>query len=224
MPAQDDGSRNDPLAGQNIMSCNHYQHDFDALRAASTRVVTAVAAESSTMIAGRAAVAVAERPGATPVTFRGGRDGFPGGEYGRTGDPDACAATLRQVLTSRSSPPLRRSPAPSARSSRTAAGEGRDTAKCANRPDRTTGATGASGFHYRMGFVHSASSATEMGLGAQSRRYGRRPGSGLVSSGRPGLAVLRAVALGTRRWHTKPQGYDAPNVGMVLSASLVAVI
>jgi len=104
LPAQDDGSRNDPLVGQNIMSCNHDQHDFDALRAASTRVVIAVAAESSTMIAGRAAVAVAERLGTTPVTFPGGRDGFPGGEYGRTGDPDAFAATLRQVLTSRSSP------------------------------------------------------------------------------------------------------------------------
>jgi hypothetical protein len=98
-PAQDDGSRNDPLARQNIMSCNHCQHDFGALRAASTRVVIAVAAESSTMIAGRAAVAVTGRLGTTPVTFPGGRDGFPGGEYGRTDDPDAFAATLRQVLT-----------------------------------------------------------------------------------------------------------------------------
>ena len=52
------------------------------------------------MIAGRAAVAVAGRLGATPVTFPGGRDGSPGGEYGRTGDPDASAATPRQVLTS----------------------------------------------------------------------------------------------------------------------------
>ena len=100
MAAQDDGSRNDPLAGQNIMSCHHNQHDSGALRAASKRVVIAIGAESSTMIAGRAAVAVVGRLGTTPVTFPGGHDGSPGGEYGKTGDPDAFAATLRQVLTS----------------------------------------------------------------------------------------------------------------------------
>ena len=53
LPTTDDGSRNDPLVGQNIISCNHYQHDFDALRAASTRVVVAVGAESSRMMAGQ---------------------------------------------------------------------------------------------------------------------------------------------------------------------------
>lgn len=52
------------------------------------------------MLAGRAAVAVAERLRTTPVTFPGGHDGFLGGEYGSTGDPDAFATTLRKVLTS----------------------------------------------------------------------------------------------------------------------------
>ncbi len=66
LPAEDDGSRNDPLLGQNIVTCNPYRHDFDALRAASTRVVIGVGAESGQMIAGRAAVAVAERLG-TPA-------------------------------------------------------------------------------------------------------------------------------------------------------------
>jgi hypothetical protein len=33
-----------------------------------------------------------------PVTFPGGHDGFLGGEYGSTGEPDAFAATLRKVL------------------------------------------------------------------------------------------------------------------------------
>ena len=33
LPAEDDGSRNDPLVGQNIVTCNTYRHDFDALRA-----------------------------------------------------------------------------------------------------------------------------------------------------------------------------------------------
>ena len=89
LPTEDDGSRNDPLVGQNMISGSHYQHDFDALRTASTRIVVGVGTESSRMIPGRAAVAVAERLGTTPVTFPGGHDGFLGGEYGRTGDPDA---------------------------------------------------------------------------------------------------------------------------------------
>jgi pimeloyl-ACP methyl ester carboxylesterase len=97
--AEDDGSRNDPLVGQNIISCNHYRHDFDALRSASCRIVVGVGAESGQMLPGRAAVAVAERLGTTPVTFPGGHDGFLGGEYGRTGAPDAFATTLRKVLT-----------------------------------------------------------------------------------------------------------------------------
>jgi hypothetical protein len=99
LPSEDDGSRNDPLVGQNMISGSHYQHDFDALRAAPTRIVVGVGAESGQMIPGRAAAVVAERLGTTPVTFPGGHDGFLGGEYGRTGDPDAFAATLRKVLT-----------------------------------------------------------------------------------------------------------------------------
>ncbi|HEY0542752.1 MAG TPA: alpha/beta hydrolase [Actinoallomurus sp.] len=97
--AEDDGSRDDPLVGQNMISCSHYQHDFDALRVAPTRIVVAVGAESGRMIAGRAAVGVAGRLGTTPVTFPAGHDGFLGGEYGRTGAPDAFATTLREVLT-----------------------------------------------------------------------------------------------------------------------------
>jgi pimeloyl-ACP methyl ester carboxylesterase len=99
LPAGDDGSRDDPLVGQNMISCTHYQHDFAALRGASTRIVLAVGAESANLITGRAAVAVAQRLGTEPVTFPGGHDGFLGGEYGRTGAPEAFAATLREVLT-----------------------------------------------------------------------------------------------------------------------------
>jgi pimeloyl-ACP methyl ester carboxylesterase len=98
LPGEDDGSRNDPLVGQNIITCNAYQHDFGALRAASTRVVIGVGAQSGAILPGRAAVAVAERLGTSPVTFPGGHDGFPGGEFGSTGEPDAFAATLRTVL------------------------------------------------------------------------------------------------------------------------------
>jgi len=98
LPAEDDGSRNDPLVGQNIVTCNTYRHDFDALRAGSTRVVIGVGATSGQMIAGRAGLAVAERLGTPPVTFPGGHDGFLGGEYGGMGEPDAFAATLHKVL------------------------------------------------------------------------------------------------------------------------------
>jgi pimeloyl-ACP methyl ester carboxylesterase len=99
LPADDDGSRDDPLLGQNMISCTHHRHDFDALRAASSRVVIAVGTESSRVLTGRTAVAVAERLATPPVTFPGGHDGFLGGEYGTTGDPDAFATTLREVLT-----------------------------------------------------------------------------------------------------------------------------
>ena len=39
LPAEDDGSRADPLLGQNIITGTHYEPDFDALRAAPTRIV-----------------------------------------------------------------------------------------------------------------------------------------------------------------------------------------
>ena len=98
LPTEDDGSRSDPLVGQNIISGSHYEHDFDALRAAPTRIVIGVGEESGQAVAGRAGTAVAERLRITPVTFPGGHDGFLGGEFGRTGKPDAFAAILRAVL------------------------------------------------------------------------------------------------------------------------------
>jgi pimeloyl-ACP methyl ester carboxylesterase len=100
LPTEDDGSRDHPLVGQNMISGSHYEHDFAALRKAPTRVIVAVGEESGQMVAGRAGLAVAERLGATPVTFPGGHDGFLGGEYGGMGKPDAFAATLRTVLDS----------------------------------------------------------------------------------------------------------------------------
>jgi len=98
LPTQDDGSRTDPLLWQNIVTSNAYEHDIDAIRAAQTRVVAAVSEDSPTTIAGRGAVAIAERLGIAPLTFPGGHDGFLGGEYGGMGKPDAFAARLREVL------------------------------------------------------------------------------------------------------------------------------
>ena len=99
LPTADDGTRDDPLLGLNIVTCTHYRPDFAALKAAPTRIVVGVGAESATMMAGRCAIAVAESLGVEPVTFPGGHDGFLGGEYGSTGQPDGFAATLRTALS-----------------------------------------------------------------------------------------------------------------------------
>ncbi len=53
---------------QNIISCTHYEPDFDALRAASTRIVLAAGVEVGRPAgAPRGAIAVAERLGTEPV-------------------------------------------------------------------------------------------------------------------------------------------------------------
>jgi hypothetical protein len=98
LPASDDGTRGDPLLGQNMVTCNAYEPDFEALRAASTRILIGVGEETGEALPRRTAIAVAECLGQSPVTFPGGHDGFLGGEYGSTGKPDAFAATLRDLL------------------------------------------------------------------------------------------------------------------------------
>ena len=98
LPTEDDGTRTDPLLGQNITTCTHYEPDFEALRAASTRIVLGAGVESEGQMANRGAHAVAERLGTTTVPFPSDHGGFLGGEYGQAGDPDAFAAKLREVL------------------------------------------------------------------------------------------------------------------------------
>ncbi|MEU8661248.1 alpha/beta fold hydrolase [Actinoplanes philippinensis] len=98
LPAEDDGARDDVLLGQNLVTCCLYEPDFDALRAAPTRVVVAVGAESEDELACRSARGVAERLGLPPVVFPSNHSGFLGGEYGQHGDPVRFAATLREVL------------------------------------------------------------------------------------------------------------------------------
>jgi hypothetical protein len=46
LPTEDDGTRTDPLLGQNMITGTHYEPDFDALRSASTRIVVAAGRES----------------------------------------------------------------------------------------------------------------------------------------------------------------------------------
>jgi pimeloyl-ACP methyl ester carboxylesterase len=97
LPTADDGSRDDPLLG-NMISGTHYEPDFDALRAAPTRVVVAAGTESEGEMTYRAAVAVAERLGQEAVIFPSHHGGFLGGEFGQQGEPEAFAAKLREVL------------------------------------------------------------------------------------------------------------------------------
>lgn len=98
LPDGDDGKRDDPLLGQNMVAGAQWKPPYEALRAASTRIVLAVGEESSQALAGRAAVAMADRLGLSPVSFPSHHGGFLGGEYGYAGKPDAFAAKLREVL------------------------------------------------------------------------------------------------------------------------------
>ncbi|MFL6045554.1 MAG: alpha/beta fold hydrolase [Propionibacteriaceae bacterium] len=99
MPTDDDGSRTDPMLGESIIVLTHYEPDFEALRRAGTRIVIAAGEGSEGEMANRGAYATAARLGTEPVIFPSDHGGFLGGEYGQTGDPDAFAAKLRQVLT-----------------------------------------------------------------------------------------------------------------------------
>jgi pimeloyl-ACP methyl ester carboxylesterase len=98
MPTDDDGSRTDALLAQNIITCTHFEPDFDVLRAASTRIVIAAGEESGQQLARRGAEAAAGRLGLTTVIFPSDHGGFMGGEYGQAGKPDEFAAKLREVL------------------------------------------------------------------------------------------------------------------------------
>jgi pimeloyl-ACP methyl ester carboxylesterase len=98
LPAIDDGSRDDALLGQNLMTCTAYQPDVTALRSASTRIVVGAGTASEGELANRAAHALADRLGTEAVPFPSDHGGFLGGEYGQRGEPEAFAVTLRGSL------------------------------------------------------------------------------------------------------------------------------
>lgn len=98
LPTEDDGSRDDPLLSQDDSGTQFQRLDSEAILAAPTRVVVAAGVESEGQLTQRVAVEVAERLGTEVVAFPSGHGGFLGGEYGQTGEPDAFAATLREVL------------------------------------------------------------------------------------------------------------------------------
>jgi pimeloyl-ACP methyl ester carboxylesterase len=98
MPAEDDGSRDDPLLSDRSSAVSSYRPDVEALAAAPTRVVIAVGEESLDTFTGRAAVATAALLGQQATVFPSHHGGFIGGEFGYAGQPEAFARTLREVL------------------------------------------------------------------------------------------------------------------------------
>jgi pimeloyl-ACP methyl ester carboxylesterase len=98
MPAEDDGSRDDPLLSDRSVAILYYRPDVDALAAAPTRVVVAVGEESVGTFTGRTAVATAELLGQQATVFPSHHGGFSGGEFGYAGQPEAFARKLREVL------------------------------------------------------------------------------------------------------------------------------
>lgn len=98
MPAEDDGTRGDSMLQLNIRTITGYEHDFDALRAAPTRIVIGAGAESAGEMPHRGALGVAERLGQEAATFPSHHGGFLDDTFGWAGEPEAFATTLREVL------------------------------------------------------------------------------------------------------------------------------
>ncbi|MEU6617926.1 alpha/beta fold hydrolase [Streptomyces parvus] len=98
MPAEDDGSRDDPLLSDRSWAVSDHRPDVDAINAAPTRVVIAVGEESRTVQTGRTSDAAAELLGQRVTVFPSHHGGFLDGEFGYPGKPDEFAARLREVL------------------------------------------------------------------------------------------------------------------------------
>jgi len=98
MSVEDDGSRDDPLLGQNNRTCVPFEPDLVALQASPTRVVVAAGEESALVVTGRAAAGLADALGVDVTLFPSHHAGFLGGEHGQHGQPEAFATRLRAVL------------------------------------------------------------------------------------------------------------------------------
>lgn len=98
MPADDDGSRDDPLLSDRSWAITSYRPEVAALVAAPTRVVIAVGEESDGVFTGRTSEAIAALLGERPIVFPSHHGGFLGPESGYPGKPEAFARKLRDVL------------------------------------------------------------------------------------------------------------------------------
>lgn len=101
LPSEDDGSRDDPMLGQSILTTPQFEPDFAALGRASTRIHIAAGVESEGEMMARAAAAVADRLGTELEIFPSHHGGFLGGEFGQHGDPEGFAVALRAALDQR---------------------------------------------------------------------------------------------------------------------------
>lgn len=98
MPAEDDGTRGDPLLSDRSWAISSYRPDTAALTAAPTRIVIAVGKETENAVTARTSHAVAELLGQQPTVFPSHHGGFMGGEFGYAGQPEAFARKLHEVL------------------------------------------------------------------------------------------------------------------------------
>ncbi len=101
MPADDNGSRDDPLLSERSIAVTGYRPDFDALKAAPTRIVIGVGEESEGIFTGRTSAAVAQLLGTEAVVFPSHHGGFAAEDSGYPGKPEAFARKLREVLDER---------------------------------------------------------------------------------------------------------------------------
>lgn len=97
MPAEDDGTRTNPLF-RSMPACNDYRIDVEQLGRFGDRLVIAVGAESNDEIAARGGRAVAAELGLPVTDFPSHHAGFTGEDSGYPGDPEGFAAKLREVL------------------------------------------------------------------------------------------------------------------------------
>ncbi|MEV4677921.1 alpha/beta hydrolase [Actinomadura sp. NPDC049382] len=98
MPAEDDGTRGDPLLSDRSWAVSDYRPDAAALKAAPARIVIAVGEESDGILTGRTSLAAAELLGQDATVFPSHHGGFLGGEFGQAGQPERFAEKLREVL------------------------------------------------------------------------------------------------------------------------------
>lgn len=98
MPAEDDGSRDDPLF-RNLPASNVYEPDVEMLARLGERLVLAVGEDSGETFAARGARSVARALGQEAVVVPGDHGGFMGAVYGQpAGKPAEFAAALREIL------------------------------------------------------------------------------------------------------------------------------
>ncbi|MET7365638.1 alpha/beta hydrolase [Streptomyces sp. NPDC005566] len=98
MPAEDDGSRDDPLLSDRSWAISSYRPDVDAITRAATRVVVALGEESEDVLTGRTTVATADLLDLRVTVFPSHHGGFLDGEFGYAGKPDEFGHRLREVL------------------------------------------------------------------------------------------------------------------------------